>query len=99
MSVALEKFAFMTHFCIIFRKEMVKQSARVAKRISHSIRHHAQKQKQIIEDVKLMTSTCPNVKKLNLVLHYKMPVIDPECKFFSDLKKQVLRIQKLNDRE
>ena len=63
------------------RKEMVKQSARVAKRISHSIRHHAQKQKQIIEDVKLMTSTCPNVKKLNLVLHYKMAVIDPECKF------------------
>jgi hypothetical protein len=61
---------------------MVKQSARVAKRISHSIRHHAQKQKQIIEDVKLMTSTCPNVKKLNLVLHYKMAVIDPECKCF-----------------
>ena len=64
------------------RKEMVKQSARVAKRISHSIRHHAQKQKQIIEDVKLMTSACPNVKKLNLVLHYKMAVIDPECKLF-----------------
>ena len=62
------------------RKEMVKQSARVAKRISHSIRHHAQKQKQIIEDIKLMTSSCPNVKKLNLVLHYKMAVIDPECK-------------------
>ena len=65
------------------RKEMVKQSARVAKRISHSIRHHGQKQKQICEDVKLMTSTCPNVKKLNFVLHYKMAVIDPECKLIS----------------
>ena len=62
------------------RKEMVKQSARVAKRISHSIRHHAQKLKQIVEDVKLMTSTCPNVKKLNFVLHYKMAVIDAECR-------------------
>ena len=64
------------------RKEMVKQSARVAKRISHSIRHHVQKQRQITDDVELMTNTCPNVKKLNLVLHYKMAVLDPECKYY-----------------
>ena len=68
---------------------MVKQSARVAKRISHSIRHHVQKQRQITDDVELMTNTCPNVKKLNLVLHYKMAVLDPECKYYKkDLKKK-----------
>ena len=62
------------------RKEMVKQSARVAKRLSQSIRHNGQKQKQISQDVALMTSMCPSVKKLNLMLHHKMTVMDPECK-------------------
>ena len=47
-------------------------------------RHNGQKQKQIAQDVALMTSTCPNVKKLNLMLHHKMIVMDPECEF-SDL--------------
>ena len=63
------------------RKEMVKQSARVAKRLSQSIRHNGQKQKQIAQDVGLMTSTCPNVKKLNLMLHHKITIMDPECKW------------------
>ena len=63
------------------RKEMVKQSARVAKRISHSVRYHSQKQRQIAEDVALMTSACPNVKKLNLVLHYKMNILNPDSEY------------------
>ena len=52
--------------------------------IYHFFRHNGQKQKQIAQDVALMTSTCPNVKKLNLMLHHKMIVMDPECEF-SDL--------------
>lgn len=60
------------------RKEMVKQSARVAKRMTHSVRNHAPKRRQIKEDVQLMTQACPNVRKLNLVLHHKMAVLDTE---------------------
>jgi hypothetical protein len=59
---------------------MVKQSARVAKRLSHSIRYHGPKRRQIADDVLLMTQSCPNVKKLNLVLHYKMTVLEVDGK-------------------
>ena len=58
------------------RKEMVRQSAKVAKRLGHSVRNHAAKRQQIEEDVRLMVDACPNVHKLNLVLHHKLPVLD-----------------------
>ena len=55
---------------------MVRQSAKVAKRLGHSVRNHAAKRQQIEEDVNLMVDACPNVHKLNLVLHHKLPVLD-----------------------
>jgi len=58
------------------RKEMVRQSSRVAKRLSHSVRNHAAKKKQITDDVNLMVDACPNVHKLNMVLHHKLRVIE-----------------------
>ncbi len=60
------------------RREMIRISGKVAKKLPYSIRQHISKRKQITEDVKLMTESCPNVRKLNLVLHYKMAVMDPE---------------------
>ena len=59
----------------LFDLEMVRQSAKVAKRLGHSVRNHAAKRQQIEEDVKLMVDACPNVHKLNLVLHHKLPVL------------------------
>ena len=58
------------------RKEMVRQSSRVAKRLSHSVRNHAAKKKQIHDDINLMVDACPNVFKLNMVLHHKLRVIE-----------------------
>ena len=54
---------------------MVRQSAKVAKRLGHSVRNHAAKRQQIEEDVNLMVDACPNIHKLNLVLHHKLPVV------------------------
>ena len=58
-----------------FLLEMVRQSAKVAKRLGHSVRNHAAKRQQIEEDVNLMVDACPNVHKLNLVLHHKLSVL------------------------
>ena len=54
------------------RKEMVRFSGKVAKRIHNSSRNHDQKIRQISEDMKLLTDACPNIRKLNMVIHYKV---------------------------
>lgn len=48
----------------------------VTRRISNSSRNHTQKRQQILEDVKLMQSSCPNLQKLNMVMHYKQAVLE-----------------------
>merc|ERR1719167_2156487 len=58
------------------RREMVRQSSRVARRLSHSVRNHASKKQQIQDDVNLMVDACPNVRKLNMNLHHKLKVIE-----------------------
>ena len=39
-------------------------------------RHDERKRKQIQDDVTMMVTTCPNLRKLNLVVHYKSTVIE-----------------------
>ena len=58
------------------RKEMVRQSSRVAKRISFAPRNHDSKKQQLMDDINLMVDTCPNVRRLNMVLHHKLKVIE-----------------------
>ena len=29
-----------------------------------------------MEDIDLMSSSCPNLRKVNLVIHYKLPMMD-----------------------
>ena len=53
---------------------MVRQSGRVAKRLSYSVRNHDSKKQQLTDDVDLMVDACPNVRKLNMVLHHKLKV-------------------------
>ena len=31
---------------------------------------------QIMEDIDLMATTCPNLRKVNLVIHYKIQIMD-----------------------
>ena len=31
---------------------------------------------QIMEDIELMATTCPNLRKVNLVIHYKIQIMD-----------------------
>ena len=45
---------------------------KVAKRISNSNRNHATKRQQIADDCRLIRSACPNLRKLNVVLHHKV---------------------------
>ena len=45
---------------------------KVAKRISNSNRNHATKRQQIADDCRLIRSACPNLRKLNVVLHRKV---------------------------
>ena len=66
---------YLTNITRLFLLEMVRQSAKVAKRLGHSVRNHAAKRQQIEEDVNLMVDACPNVHKLNLVLHHKLSVL------------------------
>ena len=54
------------------RKEMVRMSHKVAKRLSSSNRNHATKRRQIADDCRLIRSACPNLRKLNVVLHHKV---------------------------
>ena len=56
------------------RKEMVRQSSRVAKRLSNSVRNHDSKKQQLTDDINLMVDACPNVRKLNMVIHHKFKV-------------------------
>merc|ERR1719370_2812484 len=58
------------------RREMVRYSNKSAKRIGHKARLHASKRKQIQDDIELMVTTCPELRKVNLVVHYKVPVLD-----------------------
>eukprot|EP00088_Acartia_fossae_P045155 TRINITY_DN4838_c0_g2_i2.p1 TRINITY_DN4838_c0_g2~~TRINITY_DN4838_c0_g2_i2.p1 ORF type:complete len:1164 (-),score=256.22 TRINITY_DN4838_c0_g2_i2:454-3480(-) len=58
------------------RKEMVKYSNRSATKLGHKSRNHEAKRSQIMEDIDLMSSTCPNLRKVNLVIHYKLPMMD-----------------------
>ena len=58
------------------RKEMVRYSSKSARRCGHKQRLHSSKRRQIQEDIELMVSTCPELRKVNLVVHYKVPVLD-----------------------
>ena len=60
------------------RKEMVRYSNKSAKRIGHKARLHQSKRTQIRDDIELMASSCPNLRKVNLVVHYKTSVIESE---------------------
>jgi len=58
------------------RKEMIRFSNKSATKTGHKQRLHAAKRRQIKEDIDLMASTCVNLRKLNLVVHYKLSVMD-----------------------
>lgn len=58
------------------RREMVRYSNKSAKRVGHRSRLYHSKRRQINEDVELMVSSCPNLKKVNLVVHYKISIMD-----------------------
>ena len=60
-----------TNICYIFR-----YSKKSAKRIGHKARLHAFKRKQIQEGIELMVTSCPNLSKVNLVVPYKIPVVE-----------------------
>merc|ERR1719481_2384626 len=54
----------------------VRYSSKSAKRCGHKQRLHSSKRLQIQEDIELMATTCPNLRKVNLVVHYKIPMLD-----------------------
>jgi len=58
------------------RKEMVRYSTKSATKTGHKQRKHAAKRRQIHDDIELMTSACPNLRKVNLVVHYKFSMMD-----------------------
>lgn len=58
------------------RKEMMRFSSKVVKRLNKSIRNHSAKRSQIQEDMKLLQESCPNVRKLYLVIHYPNCVLE-----------------------
>ena len=58
------------------RREMVRYLAsKSTRRSGHRQRRHSSKRRQIKEDMKLMVNTCPELRKLNLVVHHKVPVL------------------------
>ena len=58
------------------RREMVRYLAsKSMRRSGHRQRRHSSKRRQIKEDMKLMVNTCPELRKLNLVVHHKVPVL------------------------
>jgi len=44
--------------------------------LSCAPRNHDSKKQQLIDDINLMVDTCPNVRKLNMVIHHKLKVIE-----------------------
>jgi len=58
------------------RKEMVRYSTKSATKTGHKQRLHASKRRQIRDDIELMSSACPNLRKVNLVVHYKFSMMD-----------------------
>jgi len=74
------------------RREMVRYSNKSAKRIGHKARLHASKRKQIQDDVELMVTSCPNLRKVNLVVHYKIPVLEDT---HGSVWEPLLRLQNL----
>ena len=55
---------------------MVRYSNKSAKRVGHRSRMYQSKRRQINKDIELMVSSCPNLKKVNLVVHYKISIMD-----------------------
>eukprot|EP00094_Tigriopus_californicus_P010814 TCALIF_10431-PA protein Name:"Protein of unknown function" AED:0.01 eAED:0.01 QI:0/0.5/0.33/0.66/0.5/0.33/3/50/1148 len=60
------------------RKEMLRFSGRVANRVNPSSRNHAQKIRQLQTDMNLVQRVCPNIRKLNLVVHFKVAVLSDQ---------------------
>jgi len=58
------------------RKEMAKYSNRSATKVGHKSRYQSAKRNQIMDDIDLMVNACPNLKKVNLVIHYTFPMMD-----------------------
>ena len=59
------------------RKEMVRYSAsKSTRRCGHKQRRYSCKRRQIQDDMELMVNTCPELRKLNLVVHHKVSVLD-----------------------
>ena len=55
---------------------MVRHSSKVSRRLAASTsRNHAARARQIRDDMRTVSDACPNVSKLNLVIHYKMNVL------------------------
>jgi len=76
------------------RKEMVRYSNKSAKRVGHKARLHESKRKQIRDDMELMVGTCPNLRKMNLVVHYKTTVVEAEHTW---VWQSLLRLQHLTE--
>ena len=55
---------------------MVRYSNKSAKRVGHRSRMYQSKRRQINKDIELMVSSCPNLKKVNLVVYYKISIMD-----------------------
>merc|ERR1719370_944718 len=76
------------------RKEMLRYSNKSAKKIGHKARLHQSKRTQIRDDIELMVSSCPNLRKVNLVVHYKTSVIESEHSLVWD---PLLRLHNLSE--
>jgi len=76
------------------RKEMLRYSNKSAKKIGHKARLHQSKRTQIRDDIDLMVSSCPNLRKVNLVVHYKTSVIESEHSLVWD---PLLRLHNLSE--
>ena len=58
------------------RREMVRHSSKVSKKLSPSNRrNHSARARQIRDDMRTVADACPGATKLNLVIHYKMNVL------------------------
>lgn len=79
------------------RREMVRFSGKVATRINNSARNHLQKRSQIEKDMKLLAETCPNVRKINLVMHYKSVVMEESISQQPSPWNALLSLQCLNE--
>ena len=73
---------------------MLRYSNKSAKKIGHKARLHQSKRTQIRDDIDLMVSSCPNLRKVNLVVHYKTSVIESEHSLVWD---PLLRLHNLSE--